>query len=183
MGRVSREQAGRNRQAVVEAASRLLRAKGLEGVGVREVMATAGLTQGAFARQFASKEALAAEACDHAFEGAERAFRATLQDDAPEQARRLAEEYLCPKSVEHRCPMATLSIDAARASGDSAFRRSFVQGLERLARVIAGEPPAPDRLVLLAALVGASVLREAGMEEDLAERMDAAVLALSRTID
>lgn len=183
MGRASKEQASRNRRAVVEAASRLLRAKGLDGVGIRELMTTAGLTQGAFSRQFASKEALAAEAYALAFEGAERAFVAALQDGSPGQGRRLVDDYFRPKSAEHDCPMATLSIDAARTPEESAVRLTFAQGLKRLAHVVAGNPPSPERLVLLAAMVGASILGRAGENTEVAERMKAAVAAFSETID
>ena len=183
MGRVSKEQAGRNRQAVVEAASRLLRAKGLDGVGIRELMTAAGLTQGAFSRQFASKEALAAEACALAFEGAERAFVAALQGGSSGQSRRLVDDYFRPKPAGHGCPMATLSIDAARTPEDSAVRAAFAQGLERLAHVVAGDPPAPERLVLLAAMVGTSILGRASENTEAAEKMKAAVAAFSATID
>lgn len=61
--KVSREQAERNREKVVDAASRLFRARGVEGVGIGEVMRECGLTHGGFYNQFESKEALAAEAC------------------------------------------------------------------------------------------------------------------------
>jgi TetR/AcrR family transcriptional repressor of nem operon len=181
MGRASKEQAGRNRQAVVEAASRLLRAKGLDGVGVRELMATAGLTQGAFSKQFTSKDALAAEACALAFEGAERAFAAVMQGGSSGRSRRLADDYFRPKSAEQACPMVTLAIDVAPE--DSALRPTFAHGLERLAHVVAGDPPAPERLVLLAAMVGASILSKAGENTELAERMKAAVAAFSDTMD
>lgn len=183
MGKVSKEQTGRNRRTVVEAASRLLRAKGLDGVGVRELMAAAGLTQGAFAKQFASKEALAAEACALAFEEAERAFVASIQGGSPGQNRRLVNDYFCPKSAEQACPIATLAIDAARTPEDGPLRAAFVQGLQRLAHVVAGDPPSPERLVLLAAMVGASVLRRAGESTKLAGKMEAAVAALSETFD
>ncbi len=183
MGRVSNEQASINRQAVVEASSRLLRAKGLDGVGVRELMAAAGLTQGAFARQFASKEALTAEACALAFEGAERAFATILQDGSPGESRRLVDDYLRSKPAEHACPMATLSVDAARLPKDSMFRMTFAKGLEGLAHMVAGDQLSSDRLVLLAAMVGASILREAAPETEVATRMGAAVVAFSETLD
>mgnify|MGYP003347550643 CR=1 FL=1 len=46
--KVSREQAERNREKVVDAASRLFRARGVEGVGIGEVMRECGLTHGGF---------------------------------------------------------------------------------------------------------------------------------------
>ena len=60
--RVSRQQAAENRQRIVEAASRLFRERGFDGVGVDAVMKEAGLTHGGFYGHFASKDALIAEA-------------------------------------------------------------------------------------------------------------------------
>src|SRR3954469_8334866 len=67
MGRVSKEQAQANRQHAVEAAARLFRERGIAGVSVADVMAEVGLTHGGFYKQFASKEALVAEAVGAAF--------------------------------------------------------------------------------------------------------------------
>jgi TetR/AcrR family transcriptional regulator, transcriptional repressor for nem operon len=179
MSRVSREQAGRNRQAVVAAASTLIRQKGLDGVGVRELMASAGLTQGAFAKQFGSKEQLAAEACAMAFEGAEQALRV----ESGKNASQLAEYYLAPKLPEQECPMATLAMDAARSPRESALRQAYTVGLGCLADLIAGDPRSPERLTLLAALVGASVLRKATDDHGLADQIEAAVLKFSRSAE
>jgi TetR/AcrR family transcriptional regulator, transcriptional repressor for nem operon len=176
MGRVSKERAGRNRQAVVAAASTLIRGKGLDGVGVRELMASAGLTQGAFAKQFGSKEQLAAEACAFAFDGAEQALRIESGD-----ASQLAEYYLAPKLPDQECPIATLAMDAARSPRESAMRQAYTVGLGRLAELIAGNPASSEHLTLLAALVGASVLRKATDDHGLADQIEAAVLKFSRS--
>ena len=66
MPRVSQEQARLNRQRVVEVAAALFRERGLNGVGVADIMAAAGLTHGGFYGQFANKDALAVEAFDAA---------------------------------------------------------------------------------------------------------------------
>lgn len=180
MSRSSQEQAARNRRTIVAAASRLIREKGVEGVGIRELMASAGLTQGAFAGQFTSKDALAAEACTLAFDAAEQALVAAARGDAPGQAQRLAEYYFRPKPPEGSCPMATLAGDASRSPAGSKIRGAFANGLERLVRVVAGDPPAPDRLTLLAAMVGAAVLKGASSNETLVAEIEAAVIRLSR---
>lgn len=73
-----------------EWASILMRGKGLGGVGVRELMSTARLAPGALSKQFATKEALAAEACAFAFAGAEEAFIAAARGDENGRERRLA---------------------------------------------------------------------------------------------
>jgi TetR/AcrR family transcriptional regulator, transcriptional repressor for nem operon len=179
MSRVSSEQAARNRHAVLAAASTLIRRKGLDGVGVRELMASVGLTQGAFAKQFQSKELLAAEAYTLAFQGAERALGVATRGQASE----LVEYYLSPKAPEEDCPMATLAMDAARSPEDSAFRQAYTDGLGRLADLIAGKPASQARLTLLAAMVGAAVLQRAMKDCTLAEEINIAVIEFGRTMD
>lgn len=49
--KVSREQAAENRQRIVEVAARLFRERGFDGVGVADLMKTAGLTHGGFCRR------------------------------------------------------------------------------------------------------------------------------------
>lgn len=63
MPRVSRAAAQEHRAQMVDAASRLLRERGPDAVTVTSVTEAAGMTQGAFYKQFASKDALVAEAC------------------------------------------------------------------------------------------------------------------------
>src|SRR2546421_4498531 len=68
--RVSRIQAEENRQTVINAASRLFRKHGFDGIGLKDLMKGAGLTQGAFYKQFSSKEDLAVQASQRALESA-----------------------------------------------------------------------------------------------------------------
>lgn len=65
--RVTRKQAELNRQRIIESAIRLFAARGVDGVGVAEVMADAGFTHGGFYNHFASKEDLVHEACKMSF--------------------------------------------------------------------------------------------------------------------
>jgi TetR/AcrR family transcriptional repressor of nem operon len=60
--RVSKEQQARNREQVVAAAAKLLRERGIEGIGVDALAKAAGMTHGAVYSHFASKEELAAAA-------------------------------------------------------------------------------------------------------------------------
>src|SRR5262249_47651 len=64
--KVTRAQATENRARVLEVAGRLFRGKGLDGLGVGALMKGAGLTHGGFYANFTSKEALMAQACEHA---------------------------------------------------------------------------------------------------------------------
>src|SRR6266436_4345203 len=58
---VSREQAAENRRAIVAAATQLFRERGVEAVGLIELMKHAGFTQGGFYNHFKSKPALVTE--------------------------------------------------------------------------------------------------------------------------
>ncbi len=78
MVKVTKQQAAENRAAVVKAAGRLFRAHGFDGVGVADITRAAGLTHGGFYGQFASKDALAAEACGQAFAESLALLRARL---------------------------------------------------------------------------------------------------------
>src|SRR2546423_10879598 len=62
--KVTREQATRNRERIVETAAQRFRERGFEGIGVADLMKEAGLTHGGFFGQFSSKEDLIAEAAD-----------------------------------------------------------------------------------------------------------------------
>ena len=77
--RVSRAQAEENRQTVINVASRLFREHGFDGIGLKDLMEGAGLTQGAFYKQFASKDDLAAQASRRALESAPRRWSAAAE--------------------------------------------------------------------------------------------------------
>src|SRR5438874_2908175 len=72
--KVSREQAARNRERIVETAAQLFRERGFEGIGVADLMKEAGLTHGGFYGHFASKEDLIAEASARALMGSFELF-------------------------------------------------------------------------------------------------------------
>src|SRR3954470_14707068 len=82
MMRVSRIQAEENRQTVIDVASRLFREHGFDGIGLKDLMKGAGLTQGAFYKQFQSKDDLAAQASRRALEGAFGKWSAAAAADA-----------------------------------------------------------------------------------------------------
>ena len=79
MARVSKAQTQVNHQAIEAAASRLFRARGIGGVSVSELMAEAGLTHGGFYAHFASKDALAASACQAAFAHADAKWQRRVE--------------------------------------------------------------------------------------------------------
>jgi TetR/AcrR family transcriptional regulator, transcriptional repressor for nem operon len=176
VGKVSRDRAFTNRENAIAAASKLIRAKGVDGVGVRELMAAAGMTQGALSGQFGTKDALVGQACAHAFEDAERALSAVASGDAAGRAQRIFEYYVSPKSDDFSCPMTTLAIDASRAAPGSPLRAAFAEGLQKLARVVAGDEKSPDGLVLLAAMVGSAILSKAAADDEFSSVLQDAII-------
>ncbi len=105
---------------IVEVAARRLREKGLEGIGVADLMKEAGLTVGGFYKHFASREDMVVEAMELAFNAWEASARVKGKDPATVPIGEYVETYL---SSEHRddvvsgCPFAALTADMAR-SGD-----------------------------------------------------------------
>ena len=67
MPRVSRQQKELNRTRIVAAAAQGFRGRGIDGVGIDEVMKTAGMTHGGFYNHFSSKEDLALEVLNQGF--------------------------------------------------------------------------------------------------------------------
>src|SRR3954466_7963817 len=111
MMRVSRIQAEKNRQTVIDVASRLFREHGFDGIGLKDLMKAAGLTQGAFYKQFASKDDLAAQASRRAFECARERRSAAAAANPKDPLAAVIALFL---SMEHRaermdgCPVVAL---------------------------------------------------------------------------
>src|ERR1700729_804451 len=67
MPRISREQKRLNRARIVSAAGEGFRARGIDGIGLEELMKNAGMTHGGFYNHFSSKEDLALEVLRQGF--------------------------------------------------------------------------------------------------------------------
>lgn len=180
--RVSKERAADNRNRVVEAAGRLFRERGFDGVGVADIMGAAGLTHGGFYGQFGSKDALAAEACARALNCSGDKWDALVRDTPDAALAAIVESYL---SAGHRgacgtsCLVPALAVDVSRRDGP--VRRIFTEGLNRLAMILARVVPEPTEaarrekaLATMASLVGAVVLARAVDDTALADELLAA---------
>lgn len=137
MPRVSRQQTELNRVAITETAARLYRERGLNGVSVAEVMNEAGLTHGGFYGHFESKEALANEACVHAFEQSATAWREKIAGHRKKRKARKAivDHYLAPSKRDNAgdtCPVVAFSGDIAHEDKHSELHQSYVTGLQAL---------------------------------------------------
>jgi TetR/AcrR family transcriptional repressor of nem operon len=178
--RLTKGQTDQNRQAILAAAERLFREHGIDGVGVADLMKAAGFTHGGFYNHFASKEALAAEACGAALARASDALEAHLAGGKTRPWKQYVEQYL---SVEHRddpatgCTLGALAGDAARQGAH--VQAQFAGAVERVIEILAaylarvagdaGERPAALReraVQLWSEIIGGLVLARAVAEGD-----------------
>ncbi|MCV4275798.1 TetR/AcrR family transcriptional regulator [Pseudomonas capsici] len=162
--KVSKKQAQANRAHIVETASALFREHGYDGVGIADLMATAGFTQGGFYKHFQSKAVLMAEssAC-----GIERS--ADLIAGA--SANGFVNVYLSREHRDNRatgCTLAALCSDAARKEDEirSVFSAGIETQLDVLCRSSASStlPSGDDRarhLAIMAQALGAIVMSRA----------------------
>src|SRR5215216_6214896 len=176
--RVSRVQAEENRQTVINVASRLFREHGFDGIGLKDLMKGAGLTQGAFYKQFASKEDLAAQASKRALESASNRWSAAAADNPEDPLGAVIGFYL---SMAHRgermdgCPVVALGSDAARQGPDvkASFEAGIREYLEMLGRCVdeaEGKEPGGKAMAILSTMVGAMVLSRAVNDEQLSKQ-------------
>ncbi|QDG77575.1 TetR/AcrR family transcriptional regulator [Labrenzia sp. PHM005] len=173
--RVSREDAQENRQRVVETASRLFREHGYDGIGIAGLMKASGLTNGAFYKQFASKDALIAEATAHALSENLDRWRNSIQstpNSAPGES--VAKWYLTKTHEEKRatgCTFAALGGDAPRQGKEvrQAFDKGLRETLTLLDEEAGGKESASSKAALrqLSLMVGALVLSRAAEDPDL----------------
>lgn len=173
--KVSREQAARHREQILDTAARLFRERGFDGIGVAELMAAAGFTHGGLYGHFSSKEDLMTEACSRAFSEKESLWLQELGDSQGQPLAAIANRYL---SDHHRrtpgtgCPLASWAVDAARQP--KPIRQAFTDGLRRLVNLLAdqlGLKSAEERyqksLATWSTLVGAIVLARAVKDSQL----------------
>ena len=173
MARTSRETTALRREAVVQAAARLFRQRGVDAVSVPDLMGEAGLTHGGFYRHFVSKDALEAEAYGRGLEQmAELVWSLIEAEGGDGDAARVAlfDHYLSPghrDDVGQGCATAALASDAARKPQAAPLRVAVGEGVGRMVDILerlsaAGGPDARAKaLANFATLVGALVLARA----------------------
>ena len=139
---VSREKAAENRRAIVAAATRLFRERGVDAVGLNELMKQAGFTQGGFYNHFESKAALVAEVLASAMvEGAADLAKNTRApaDESTTALWRYISWYLSQAhrdNIDHGCPVAGFAGDAPRLGAGA--QSHFAGGLDDQITILAG---------------------------------------------
>jgi len=183
--KVTKEKTTENRAALIKTAARMFRERGIDGVGVAEISKAAGLTHGALYAQFASKQALTAEALAHGLARSHATMTAQKAHGAPTLSDHL-DLYL---SLDHRddladgCAMAASASEIARQDEDVSAR--FAEGFEQLVGAVqttlgATTLEADDRaraLAIAAAMIGGVAMARATAKArpDLSDEIMAAV--------
>jgi TetR/AcrR family transcriptional repressor of nem operon len=170
--RVSKEKLAENRDRILKAAARLMRERGISGVGVDALTEAAGMTHGSLYSQFGSKERLVEEAVAHAIitRGQEAQEIATVDD--------YVAEYL---SATHRdeagsgCALAALCSEIPRQSRN--VRERFTAGVrgmieqlsDRMDTGLRKQRQREKALATVASMVGALVLARAVNDPKLSD--------------
>jgi TetR/AcrR family transcriptional repressor of nem operon len=177
--KVTREQASQNRDRVLDVAAKLFRERGFDGIGVADLMKSAGLTHGGFYGQFASKEELMAEACERSFDNAADLWAGVAERYPDNPLGAVMKGYL---SKQHRdnpgegCVLASLGADAARQG--PTLRHAVTEGTRKLLDLFTGIAPGRIKarkreraVVAYASMVGALVLARAVDDEALSNEI------------
>jgi TetR/AcrR family transcriptional regulator, transcriptional repressor for nem operon len=155
------------RRRIVETASKLFMEKGMDRVGVDEIMRECGLTHGGFYVHFPSKDALISEACAMALEkttGRWEGLARNLADDDRWNA--FVRAYQSgDKDANPACVAAILGPDVARREPE--VQAAYVAQLKHIINVIAEDSGSGHAHAMLsfAALVGATALASSVGEE------------------
>lgn len=142
------EQKERTHETILESAARLLRAKGISGARVADVMKGAGLTVGGFYAHFASKEALVDDALRLTAGRMRSRLFAGLEDKDPaDRAEVVLKRYL---SAAHRdeaaegCPFPAVIGEVATSAHE--HREVVAEQVESFATELQRHLPAGERI-------------------------------------
>lgn len=180
--KVSKEQMADNRERILDMAAQLFRERGFDGIGVADLMKSAGLTHGGFYGHFASKDELMAQATDRAFGRLQSAWTRLAREALAAGEDPLAAIEAAYLSPAHRdapgkgCLLAALGSDAARQG--PGVRRAVTEGVQSmvagLATLMPGRSKAAKRqraLAAYASLIGAMVLARVVDEPALSDEI------------
>ena len=185
--KVSREQAARNRERIVETAAQLFRERGFEGIGVADLMKEVGLTHGGFYGHFSSKEDLMAEASARALMGSLERFTKVAERSPADPLPAIASAYLTSRHRDkpgEGCLLAALGSDVSRQG--PTVRRAVTDHLraavDLLAKLVPGKSKTARRqkaISTYATLVGTMVLARAVDNRALSQEiLDAGLAAV-----
>jgi TetR/AcrR family transcriptional repressor of nem operon len=183
------EQKERTHETILESAAHLLRARGISGARVADVMKGAGLTVGGFYAHFASKEALVDDALRRtAREMRDRLFARLDEKPSEDRAEVVLKRYLSPQHrdvVDGGCPLPAVVGEVATTAPE--HREALGEQVEAFASELQGYLPSVDdiprrhlALALLALMYGGLTLARALKGTPLSDEVIRACRAFGR---
>lgn len=174
---VSKQQVIENKRAIVAAAEKLFRERGVAAVGLAELTKAAGFTQGGFYNHFKSKDALVAAVMEKAMEDGATQLIASVEASkaqAKDPMKQHIEGYLSHDhlaNIEAGCPLSAFAGDVRRLGKEArqSYARGLVWNFDQLASVIEGENPQEKKkksIALFSQMVGSLLLSRAVAEVD-----------------
>lgn len=183
--KVSKKQAQQNREAVVEIAGRLFRERGFDGIGVADLMRSAGLTHGGFYASFGSKEALMAEASQRALEQNVAYWQEFNEENSQASLPDLMQNYLQQSYLTgcaDGCLISALGSEVARKPDVvkqpvTEGVKSIIETIQHLMPATSAEEQRQQAIAAYASSVGALILARAVNDEQLSAEILKAVVA------
>lgn len=174
------------RRKIVEAAAPIFNKKGYEGSSLRDLMQATGLRKGGIYRHFSSKEELAAEAFDYAWDTAWKSRLGHVDEKVHgiEQLKQLIANF-----IEHRspvgggCPILNTAVDAddgnpvLRARVAKALRswlarlENITQQARRRGETRPGVDPKAVATLIVSSLEGALMISRVERNDDALRRV------------
>lgn len=161
----SRAEKEQSRERILDAAARMIREGGPNGISIADLMKSVHLTHGGFYGHFPSRDALLVAAIERAIDDGSRSFAALPDEGEPGSVWSIAARYLSPPhrdDIARGCAIAALATDVGRLD-DPQGRRLLGDHVEArfedMAGALGGGPGARDAAVAAwCTMVGAVVL-------------------------
>ena len=178
--RYTSEQKTETHKQIVDAAAREFRSKGLQGIGIADLMSQVGLTHGGFYAHFKNRDALVMEAATcAAAENFGRLIEAAESAAKGKEVEAMLNYYLSHKHRDNfgsGCILPALAADIARQSEfvKGAFTDSLKQNMSRIANYMPARD-AKDKLkqamMIISGMAGAVLIARAIEDPKLSDLM------------
>ena len=161
----SRAEKEQSRERILEAAARMIREVGPNGISIADLMKSANLTHGGFYGHFPSRDALIQAAIERAIDDGSKSFVSRPEGEDPGTVKSIANRYL---STPHRdniarsCAIASLATDIGRLDdrqGRQLLGKHVEDRFVQMAEAMGGGAGAQDAAVAAwCTMVGAMAL-------------------------
>lgn len=154
---------------IVDAAAREFRGRGLQGIGIADLMSQVGLTQGGFYAHFKDRDALVAEATVCAATQSLCRLMEAAAASPGKEVEAMLDFYLSPEHRDdpaHGCLLPALAAELARQSQPvrSAFTESLKVNMSKIGRFMPGRDEKSRRaqaMMLVSGMAGGVLLARA----------------------